>query len=490
MSKRTFFKMSAFIVCLTVLSLSIQGVFASKMDIEKSKIGQIFTRVIHYFASPLSAILAFEKQKAEKPDSSIQFTSTDISLAKELDSKDELRSFRDKFVITDPNTIYLNGNSLGRLPKSTIAFMHNVIENEWGDRIHLGRSEHWGPRRERINAKLAQLIGAKPDEVTISDSTSVNFYKLVVAALQFKKERKKIITSASNFPTDVYILEGIIKLLGNQHELVLIPSDDDISIKDAAIQSEIDEETALVTFSHVDYKSAFMYDMAKVTQWAHEKGALMLWDLSHSAGAVPVDLNNSQADLAVGCTYKYLNGGSGCPAFLYVRKDLQDKLENPIWGWLGAIDPFNKPSYDPAPGIKKFIVGSPPEISISALEPALDVHLQAGMDRLRKKSIQQAAYLIYLAEQWLMPLGFELGSPRDPATRGSHVALKHSEARRISQAMVQSPLPAIKVIPDFRPPDNIRLSVVPLYTSYSDIYIAMKRIQEIVKEKLYEQLSK
>ena len=490
MSKRTFLKMPGFIVSLIVLALSAQGVFAAKIDKEKSNVGQIFTRVINCFSSPLGTILGHEKQISAKPEGSKQFASTDISFAKELDSKDELRSFRDKFVITDPNIIYLNGNSLGRLPKSTIPLMQNVIESEWGDRIHLGRSEHWGPRRERINAKLAQLVGARPDEVAISDSTSVNFYKLVVAALQYKKERKKIITSASNFPTDLYILEGIIKLLGNQHELVLIPSDDDISIKDEAIQSEIDKETALVTFSHVDYKSAFMYDMAKVTQWAHEKGALVLWDLSHAAGAVPVDLNGSQSDLAVGCTYKYLNGGSGCPAFLYVRKDLQSELENPIWGWLGAIDPFNKPSYDPAPGIKKFIVGSPPEVSISALEPALDIHLQAGMERLRKKSIHQAAYLIYLAEQWLMPLGFELGSPKDPAHRGSHVSLKHPEARRISQAMVQSPPPAKKVIPDFRPPDNIRLSVVPLYTSYSDINLAMKRIQEIVKEKLYEQFSK
>jgi kynureninase len=288
----------------------------------------------------------------------------------------------------------------------------------------------------------------------------------------------------------LYILQGIIELLGNVHHLELIPSADNITIAPEAVESMIDNDTALVSLSHVAYKSAFMYDMGYVTEQAHQAGALMLWDLSHSVGAVPVDLNACNVDLAVGCTYKYMNGGPGSPAFLYVRRDLQTQLNQPMWGWFAAENPFAFDlDFKPASDISRYRVGTPPMLAMKALEPALDILLEADMDHLRIKSVQQSEYLIFLADRWLSSLGFTLGTPRDAAMRGSHVSLRHSEGYRISRALIESPPPAIRVIPDFRAPDNIRLGITPLYTTFTEIYRALERIRVIVEEKIYEQYS-
>ena len=413
---------------------------------------------------------------------------TDINLARELDAQDELASFRDEFVIDDPNLIYLDGNSLGRLPKRTVDFLQNTIEQEWGRRLIRAWNDGWINSPTELGAKIAKLVGAQADEILVTEATSINLFKLSAAALQARPGRIGVVSDVLNFPSDLYILQGIIDLIGKDHHLKLIPSADGITIPSEAVEAAIDDNTALVSLTHVAFKSAFMYDMALVTELAHQSGALMLWDLSHSVGAVPIDLNGCRVDLAVGCTYKYLNGGPGSPAFLYVRRDLQEQLNQPMWGWFAAEKPFAfELDFTPASDISRFRVGTPPMLSMKAVEPALDILLEATMARIRAKSIKQTEYLIFLAEQWLTPLGFTLGTPRQPEIRGSHVSLRHPESYRISRALIESPPPAIQVIPDFRAPDNIRFGITPLYTTFTEIYLAIERIRIIVEDKIYEQ---
>jgi kynureninase len=416
----------------------------------------------------------------------LEFESTQVELAKELDKQDELASFRDEFLIADPDLIYLDGNSLGRLPQRTIAFMHSAIAQQWGERLIRIWNDGWMQTPTRLGAKIAHLIGAREDEVVVTDATTVNLFKLAVAALRARPQRRKVVSDVLNFPSDLYVLQGIIELLGGEHDLVLVPSRDGISIAPGDLEAAIDSQTALISLTHVAFKSAFMYDMARVTASAHQAGAFMLWDLSHSAGAVPVDLNGSNVDLAVGCTYKYLNGGPGSPAFLYARKDLQTQLKPPIWGCLAADNPFAFDlDFTPSPDISRFKVGAPPMLSMKAVEASIDLLLEAGMERLREKSARQSEYLIYLADRWLTPLGFTLGTPRHVERRGSHVSLRHEEGYRICRALIESPPPAVKVIPDFREPDNIRLGITPLYTTYTEIHRALDRIREIVAREIY-----
>lgn len=420
----------------------------------------------------------------------MQFSNTTLDLAHTLDTQDDLAQFRDEFVNDDPNLIYLDGNSLGRLPKRTVNFIQNTIEQEWGRRLIRSWNEGWLQASPELGGKIAKLIGAQADEVIVTDSTSVNLFKLVIAALQAKADRPKIVSDVFNFPSDLYVLQGAIDLLGQKHQLELIPSADSLTIDPKATAAAIDDSTALVSLSHVAFKSAFMYDMTSVTRQAHQAGSLILWDLSHSAGAVPVDLNGAGVDLAIGCTYKYLNGGPGAPAFLYVRRDLQTKLQQPIWGWLGAASPFAfELDYSPAPDIRRFWVGTPPMLSLKAIEPAIDLLLEAGLERLRAKSVRQSEYLIFLAEQWLTPLGFTIGSPRQADRRGSHVSLRHPEGYRINRTLIEAEPPDLTVIPDFREPDNIRFGIAPLYNTFTDIHRAMSRLKTIVKDQLYENFS-
>jgi kynureninase len=273
----------------------------------------------------------------------------------------------------------------------------------------------------------------------------------------------------------------------------LIRSEDTISIPDKNVQDAINEDTALVALTQVAFKSAYMYDIGQITSLAHDNGALTLWDLSHSIGAVPLQLNDWNVDLAVGCTYKYLNGGPGSPAFLYVRKDLQNQLFPPIWGWFADKSPFAfNLEFTPTEGISRYQISTPHILSMAGIEPALDILLEAGMDRLREKSIQQTEYLINLAREYLLPLGFTLGSPLDASRRGSHVSLRHPEAYRICRALI-APQPedtTLRVIPDFRAPDNIRLGIAPIYTSYRDIYRAMERLKIILEKEIYRNYSK
>ena len=420
----------------------------------------------------------------------MDFYRTDADLARELDARDELAAFRDEFVIAEPDLIYLDGNSLGRLPKRTVAAIHNVVTEAWGARLIRAWSDGWIGTPTALGAKIARLVGAQPNEIVVTEATSVNLFKLAVAALCARPSRNTIVSDVFNFPSDLYILQGVIDLLGQRHRLELVPSVDGFTIEPNAVNAALGGDTALLSLTHVAFKSAFMHDMAAVTDAAHRAGALILWDLCHSAGAVPVDLNGSNVDLAVGCTYKYLNGGPGAPAFLYVRHDLQEQLTQPIWGWFSSQRPFAFDlAFSPADDIRRFWVSTPPMLSMKAIEPAVDILLEAGMDRLRSKSVRQTEYLIFLAEQWLAPLGFCLGSPREPGLRGSHVSLRHPEAYRISQALSAPQPPAVQVIADFREPDNLRMGIAPLYNTFSEIHKAAHRLRTIADERLYDQYS-
>ncbi len=409
------------------------------------------------------------------------------SHALELDREDPLKSYRSLFLSNDPGLIYLDGNSLGRLPLRTADHMNQVITEQWGDRLIRSWNEGWYQQSMRLGRKIAQLIGAHPEEVVVSDSTSVNLYKLVIAALQMMEGRSEIVSDDMNFPSDLYILQGALKQLGDRHILRLVKSPDGISSDMTELLRMFSNRTALVTLSHVAFKSSYLYDMHRVTELAHIHGAPVLWDLSHSAGAVPVSLKKANADMAIGCTYKYLNGGPGAPAFLYVRKDLQEKLDNPIQGWFGELNPFEfKLNYRKATGIRKFLTGTPPVVSMSGLEPSLDLILEAGMTGLREKSVALSEYLIALAREWLIEAGFRLGSPELPDKRGSHVTLKHVEAYRICKALMDKEVGQRVVIPDFREPNNIRLGITPLYTSFEEVFLAMEKLHLIMEKRLYE----
>jgi len=410
------------------------------------------------------------------------------SFALELDAQDKLASYRDAFVITDPDLIYLDGNSLGRLPKAAIERAKQIVEEEWGNDLIRGWNKGWWEASARIGDKIGQLIGAAPAQVIVSDTTSINLFKLTMAALTLRPERKRIITDTMNFPSDLYILQGCAQLLGNKHEIIRIGSkDNDLTPDLAALESAINEDTALVTLSHVLFKSGYLYDMKKITEMAHRKGALVLWDLSHSVGALPIELDDCNADFAIGCTYKYLNGGPGAPAFLYVNKSLQEKSSSPIWGWWGQSQPFAFGlDYSPASGVARFNAGTQPMLSLLTMESALEPHLQAGMDSIRAKSIILTDYASFLTDNLLSPFGFSLGSPRDSAVRGSHVSIRHADGYRINRALIEE----MNVIPDFREPDNLRLGFAPLYLSFADVWEGFDRIKRVMEEKRYEKYPK
>jgi kynureninase len=410
--------------------------------------------------------------------------SSSREFALQLDRQDSLASYREQFVVNDPDLIYLDGNSLGRLPKSVVGRTKKVVEEEWGTDLIRGWNKGWWESPARIGNKIATLLGAAQGQVVVGDQTSINLFKLATAALTMQPQRTAIITDTFNFPSDLYILQGINNLLGNRHVILRIgASDNDITPDLAALEAAIDENTALVTLSHVTFKSGYLYDMAQITQLAHRKGAFVLWDLSHSAGAVPIELDTCNVDFAIGCTYKYLNGGPGAPAFLYVNRKIQNHAISPIWGWWGQKDPFEFDlDYQPAPGVQRFLTGTAPMLSTLAMEEALDPLLEAGMDALRAKSILMTDYAAYLTDTQLAPWGFSLGSPRDSARRGSHISIRHAEGYRINRAMIEE----LKVIPDFRAPDNIRLGFAPLYISFADIWEGLDRIRRVMEEKRYE----
>jgi len=325
------------------------------------------------------------------------------------------------------------------------------------------------------------------DEIFVGDTTSLNLYKLIYAALDFQKGKEKIITDALNFPSDLYVLDGMVRKHFKNHQIEIIGDSNEITLGIDSFKEKLDGNTALLALSLVTYKSSFMYPMKEMNALAHENNSLVLWDLSHAVGAIPIDLNSSNADLAVGCTYKYLNGGPGAPAFLYIKKSLQAKLNNPIWSWFGHEKPFDfEATYQPSEGIQKFAISTPSILSLAPIEQGLDIVLEAGIENLRIKSLEQSRFLLALIEQELRPLGFKLASPELASERGSHVSIQHPEGYRINRAMIAPKAGDKVIIPDFRPPNNIRFGIAPLYTTFMDLYEAVKRIKNIVLEKEYE----
>jgi len=405
-----------------------------------------------------------------------------LAAARALDASDPLATFRGQFVLAEPDLIYLDGNSLGRLPRRVIARIQAAVEREWGQDLIRTWNANWYTAPARVGDKIGQMVGAEAGQVLVSDSTSANLFKLAMAALELQPGRTRIVSDRLNFPSDLYVLQGCIRLLGNRHEICLVGTADQIAAEPGDLYAAIDAGTALVTLSHVTFKSGYLYDAEAVTRRAHQVGALVLWDLSHSVGVVPIELDRWGVDLAVGCTYKHLNGGPGAPAFLYVRRGLQPMAVSPIWGWFGQQSPFSfNLEYAPAEGAARFLVGSPPILSLLAMESAVDLTLEAGLARIREKSVALTSYLVDLVDQMLVPLGFRLGSPRDPNRRGSHVSIRHPEGYRINRALIEE----MQVLPDFREPDNIRLGVAPLYTTFTEVWESVNRIRRTVEECRY-----
>jgi kynureninase len=398
-----------------------------------------------------------------------------------LDAEDPLAPFRDAFVRADPELIYLDGNSLGRLPTASAERIARVVRDEWGGDL-IRSWEHWVDLPRRVGDLIGSaLLGAATGQVAVADSTTVNLYKLAVAALDARPDRTVIVTDDDNFPTDRYVFEGLAAQRGLR--LKVVHADIDAGLDLDALRDAVGEDTALVSLSHVAYRSGALLDMAAVNEIVHAAGALVLWDLCHSAGAVPVRLDATGTDLAIGCTYKYLNGGPGAPAFLYVRQELQEQLRQPIWGWFGQRDQFAMgPSYDPVPGIDRFLVGTPAVLGIVAVEEGVRPLAEAGIERLRAKGMALTGYVIELAKAWLPEL--DLATPAAPERRGSHVSLRHPEAWRLTQALI-----ADKVVPDYRTPDRLRLGPTPITTSFTEVWDGLDRLRRIVASRAYERFS-
>jgi kynureninase len=395
--------------------------------------------------------------------------------AARLDAADPLAGFRDRFAVPDPALVYLDGNSLGRLPLATAERLRTVVEAEWGGEL----VRAW-PRWIELPARVGDLIGtgllgAAPGQVVVSDSTTVNLYKLAAAALAARPGRTAIVTDDDNFPTDRYVLAGLAGERGL--ELRLVTSDPVEGPGPAAVAAALGPEVALVSLSAVAYRSGALAGMGAINRAAHDAGALTLWDLSHAAGAVPLALDADGTDLAVGCTYKYLNAGPGAPAFLYVRRGHQATLRSPIQGWFGQRDQFAMgPVYEPAEGVTRFLTGTPDVVALAAVEEGARILIEAGPARLAAKSAQLTEMMIALADAWLAPLGFTVATPRDPARRAGHVALAHPDAWPICQALAGR-----GVIGDFRGPDRLRLGPVPLTSSFTQTWDAFALLRNLVE---------
>lgn len=395
----------------------------------------------------------------------------------ERDATDPLASFRDRFALPE-NVIYLDGNSLGAMPKSARPAIDQALDIGWGKGLIRSWNEAgWHMLPVELGDRLAGLMGAGPGEVLVADSTSVNLYKIFCAAKKLRPHRSRIISEANNFPTDVHILQGAIANVFPGARLELAGDDDD------GVLALIGSDTAVVCLSHVNYRTGRLRDMERITRAAHEASALVIWDLAHSLGALPVDLNRCGADFAVGCTYKYLNAGPGGPAWLFVARRHLAEVESPLTGWQGHAAPFAfEIDYRPAGTIEKFRCGTPPVLSYLPLAESIAIFEEAGMERLREKSLRLTDLFMELVEERLAGHGFGLITPREHARRGSQVALTHEHGWPIMQALI-----ACGVIGDFRAPDILRFGFTPLYVGFTDVHDAVAVLQEIMTTGLWRE---
>ncbi len=386
-----------------------------------------------------------------------------------LDRDDPLAGFRAAFALP-PGVIYLDGNSLGAMPWAAGQLARQVVEKEWAKGLVTSWNEAgWFGLPVRLGGKIAGLIGAEPDEVIVTDSTGIDLYKALAVALQHRPERRVIVMEGSNFPTDNYVVQGLVGQLGDGYEIRFAEA--------AELGAAIDRDVAAVCLTHVHYKSGRILDMAAITKAAHEYGAMAVWDLCHSAGAMPVDLNACHADFAVGCTYKYLNGGPGSPGFIFVAGRHLDKYQQPLTGWWGHAEPFAfERDYRPAPGIRQLLSGTQPVLSLAVAEAGIDIMCRADMRAVRQKSMHMTDLLIELVENRCVGFGLELASPRDAASRGSQVSFHHESGLPVMQALISR-----GVIGDYRAPGNMRFGVTPLYLRYTDIWDAVEILWNVLE---------
>jgi kynureninase len=386
-----------------------------------------------------------------------------------LDSRDELRALRERFAVPD-GVIYLDGNSLGALPRHVAARLREVVDDEWGTGlIRSWNDAGWIDAPRRTGARIARLIGAAADEVVVADSTSVNLFKLLVAALRLNPGRNVILTQHGNFPTDLYVAQGVAELLGAELRRV--------GPEHEAVLEALDERVGVLMLSHIDYRSGRINPMRLFNSAAHAAGALTLWDLSHSAGAIDVRLGDAEADFAVGCGYKFLNGGPGAPAFAFIARRHHERFRQPIAGWFGHAQPFAfADDYTPAPGIDRVQCGTPPMLSLLALESALDAFEGVDLAALRRKSQALGDHFIRMVDETLGPFDFAVTSPRDAEVRGSQVSLTHPQGYAVMQALIER-----GIVGDFRAPDILRFGFAPLYVRFVDVFDAIEAIGEIMR---------
>lgn len=398
----------------------------------------------------------------------------------QADQRDPLGHLKHHFELP-AGVLYLDGNSLGVLPKAAAARSAQVIEHEWGQRLIRSWNEAgWFDLPARLGDKLGKLIGADAAQVVVTDTTSSNIFKSLAAAIRIQQrrapQRKVIVSERDNFPTDLYMIQGMIDFLQQGYEMRLV--DEDLPLEQA-----LDDSVAVLLLSHVNYRTGYLHDMGAVTAQAHECGALTIWDLAHSAGAVPVDLSGTNADFAVGCTYKYLNGGPGSPAFIWVAPRHTDQFWQPLSGWWGHQQPFDMSwAYQPASGIRRFLCGTQPIVSLSLIECGLDVALQADMHEVRRKSLALTDLFISLVEQRCAHHPLSLVTPREHAHRGSHVSLRHPDGYAVMQALIDR-----GVIGDYREPEVLRFGLTPLYLGYADVWDAVDTLKEVLDSEIWKQ---
>lgn len=390
------------------------------------------------------------------------------------DAADPLATFHDEFAPAEPGVVYFDGNSLGRPTKVVLERLAYVGET-WAQRLIRGWDEGWLEMPLRVGDQLATgVLGAREGEVAVVDSTTINLYRVAAAALDARPDRTTIVIERSEFPTDRYVAEG----LAHERDLEIrwLEGDPVDGVSTDQIAAAVRDDTALLILSAVNYRSAAVVDIRAATDAARRVGAFVLWDLSHAAGSIPVELEASGADLAVGCSYKYLNGGPGAPAFLYVRRELQDELRPPIQGWFAQRDQFEMgPTFERRAGIAGWLVGTPPILALTAVQAGVELVAEAGIEAIRAKSIALTEYAIALADEWLAPLGCSVGSPRNSQRRGGQVAIRHPEARRLTSALIER-----GVIPDFRAPDTVRIGLSPLSTSFDDVHRGLMTLRDLL----------
>lgn len=394
--------------------------------------------------------------------------------AEALDRDDPLAPFRGELHLPE-GVVYLDGNSLGPLPRATPPRLDALVHRQWGeDLIRSWNLHRWIDLPVEVGETIAPLLGAGPGQVIAADSTSVNLFKLLAAALRMRPGRPVILSDRGNFPTDQYMAQGLVDLLGERAELRLLPADE--------VADAVDERVAVVMLTQVDFRTGRLLDIRRVTEAAHRHGALALWDLAHSAGAVPLELDRWVVDLAVGCGYKYLNGGPGAPAFLYVARTHQREARSPLWGWMGHDAPFAfDPAYRPAPGVEQMLCGTPQVMGLVALQTGAELVARAGVGSLRAKSVALSELFIELVDRECAGTGLELASPRDPSLRGSQVSLRHPEGFAVVQALVER-----GVIGDFRDPDTLRFGLAPLFLRFVDVWDAVASLRRVMVERAWD----